>query len=156
MIYHDHCNTVVVRWALREGGVRLAGPSPATLVEPIAPDVLRRDVYTTIREWGQQILADPEQYNNRFYQGLVVLSYARMLHDLHTGRNQSKRAGAEWAKAKLDPRWHALLDRAWLTRPRPEVQVRQPADPADFAATLEFMQVVMAEAERFARQHGLE
>jgi hypothetical protein len=86
LVRSDHCNTVVVRWVVRESGVILAGPPPNTLVQPIPVNVLRREIVDTIKNWGQQILADQEKYNNRFYQGFIVLSYCRMFHDLQTGR----------------------------------------------------------------------
>jgi hypothetical protein len=148
LIRSDHCNSVVVRSVVRDHGIVLAGPNPSTLVDPIPVDVLRKDIAETIYNWGQQILAEPERYRNRFYQGFIVLNYARMLHDLVEGRPGSKRAGAEWAKANLDPAWSALIDRAWDGRPDPAVSVREPADPADFAGTLLFVESIIRESKR--------
>jgi hypothetical protein len=148
LIESDHCNTIVVRWVVREKGMTLAGPPPDTLVEPISADLLRSDIFAVITEWGQEILADPDRYDNRFYQGFIVLSYCRMLHDLHTGENRSKQAGAEWAKRNLDPVWVGLIDRSWSCRPNPAVSVRTPADPADFAATLKFVQTIIDESKK--------
>jgi len=76
-----------------------------------------------------------------------------MLHDLQRGYPGSKRAGAEWAQAHLDPRWKGLIDRAWECRPDPAFSVRQRADPADFASTLEFVAYVMAESARFSAEY---
>jgi hypothetical protein len=101
----NHCNTLLVRWVVREWGVPLAGPAPVTLVDPIPVEALRREMLAVIRDWGRDILADSEHYNNRFYQAFITLSYCRMLHDLHRGYPGSKRAGAEWAKANLDLSW---------------------------------------------------
>jgi hypothetical protein len=143
LIRSDHCNTVVVRWTAREHGGVLAGPSLATLIDPIPVEMLRQDIMATIRDWGHEILANPERYNNRFYQSFIVLSYCRMLHDYLTGSIGSKRAGAEWVKATLNPSWTGLIDRAWDGRPNPALSVRQPADPEDFKSTLEFMQYIM-------------
>ena len=143
LVQSEHCNTVVVRWVVREHGIALAGPSPATLVDPIPVEALRQEIMATIRDWGQQILDEPGCYNNRFYQTFIVLSYCRMLHDLHTGSTGSKRAGAEWAKATLDPSWAGLIDRAWDGRPTPALSVRQPADPTDFKSTLTFVQYII-------------
>jgi hypothetical protein len=148
LIRSDHCNTLVVRWIVRERGIMLAGPSPATLVDPIPVDVLRRQMRETIRSWGEEILGHPERYRNRFYQGFVVLNYCRMLHDLVEGRPGSKRAGAEWAKATLGPEWASLIDRAWDTRPNPAVSVREPPDAADFERTLQLVRLVGREAYR--------
>lgn len=139
LIPSDHCNTVLVRWVVREHGVTLAGPSPALLVDPIPVETLRKEIIATIHDWGQEILANPDHFNNRFYQGFIVLSYCRMLHDHSRGFPGSKLAGAEWAKANLDPRWAGLIDRAWNGRPDPAVSSRQRADPKDFKETLEFI-----------------
>jgi hypothetical protein len=130
LVRSDHCNTLVVRWVVREHGVALAGSTPATLVDPIRVDALRREIGETIRNWGKGILDQPERYRNRFYQGFIVLNYCRMLHDLVAGHPGSKRAGAAWAKATLDPAWSALIDRAWDGRPNPAVAVREPPDSA--------------------------
>lgn len=143
LVRSEHCNTAVVRWTVREYGIALVGPEPSALVDPVSAKVLHREVQETIRDWGRQILTNPEHYNNRFYQSFIVLSYCRMLHSLHTGRIGSKRAGAEWAKGVLDPSWAGLIDRTWAGRPNPEVSVREPADPADFHSTLELVRYII-------------
>jgi hypothetical protein len=150
LIRSDHCDTIVVRWTVREHGLALAGPDPTSLIDPIPVALLRRDILTAIDDWGQQILADPEQYNNRFYQGFITLNYCRMLHDLYSGDTGSKLAGAEWAKENLDPSWAGLIDRAWTTRPDPAVSVRQPADPDDFRSTLAFVQYIIEKSNLYA------
>jgi hypothetical protein len=133
---------------VREHGVVLAGPPPAELVDPITASVLRREIWDTMRDWGREILTEPGRFTNRFYQSFIVLSYCRMLHDLHTGSIGSKREGAEWAKATLDGSWAELIDGAWDGRPNPSLSVRQPADPADFDRTLEFVEYVISAAAR--------
>jgi hypothetical protein len=143
LILSEHCNTAVVRWILHEDGVALTGPSSETLVDPVPDEVLRNEILATMRDWGQEILTEPERFSNRFYQAFIVLSYCRMLHDLHKGRVQSKRAGAEWAKVNLDPAWVGLIDRAWDGRPDPASKVREPADPSEFERTLEFVRYVI-------------
>ena len=150
LVRSNHCNTIVVRWVVRERGIALLGPTPETLVDPIPVEVLRREILATIRDWGQQILAEPEPFNNRFYQSFVVLSYCRMLHDLHSGAIESKVAGAAWAKATLDPSWAGLIDRAWDGRPNPALSIRQPADPAEFRSTLEFVRYAIGVSMKLA------
>jgi hypothetical protein len=147
LIRSVHCNTLVVRWQFRQHGIPLTGPAPTVLVPPIPDAALRREILAVIHDWGGEILANPEHYNNRFYQGFIVLSFCRMLHSLHTGAIQSKRRGAEWARASLDSAWSDLIDRTWATRPVPEVSVRTPADPVDFQRTLEFVRYVTGLAE---------
>ena len=155
LIRSDHCNTVVVRWVVRQQGVKLAGPDPASLVDPIPVAVLRQEILDTILEWGAEILAAPERFNNRFYQGYLVLNHCRMLHDLHAGRAGSKRVGAEWVKATVAKEWLGLIDRAWNGRPDPAVSVRQRPDPREFQRTLRFLAMIMAESKRVAAEFGV-
>jgi hypothetical protein len=79
-----------------------------------------------------------------------------LVHDLHNRYHGSKLAGAEWAKATLDAFWSSLIDPTWAGWPHPEVSVRQPADPADFQATLEFIRYVIDESAAYVRAHQLE
>jgi predicted nucleotidyltransferase len=140
LVRSDHCNTLLVRWIVREKRVTLVGPPPESLVDPVSTELLRAEIFETLTGWGGQILADPTPYENRFYQGFIVLNYCRMLHDLRRGYPGSKREGAEWAKSALDSSWSDLIDRAWDTRPDPAHQVRQPANPDDFERTLRFVE----------------
>jgi predicted nucleotidyltransferase len=149
LVQSDHCNTVVVRWLVREKGVILTGPSPKTLIEEIDIDTLRQDIYNTMHTWGKKILADPERYNNHFYQTFIVLSYCRMLYDLINGTNESKRTGAEWAKKNLDSCWIGLIDRTWAGRPIPEQSIKRPADSEDFTQTLKFVEYIMKESTKY-------
>ena len=139
LICSTHCNTLVVRWVMREKGIVLAGPPTTSLVDPVTKDMLREEIRVDMISWGSEILGDPERFNNRFYQSFVVLSYCRMLHDLQAGSVASKLAGAEWAKSNLDPGWRDLIDRTWAARLNPEITIRQPAEPSDFERTLEFV-----------------
>lgn len=144
-----HCNTLLVRWILREKRVAVLGPPLLPFLDPIEVSALRREMLGVLRGWGREILAEPQPYANRFYQGFIVLSFCRMLHDCSVGYPGSKKAGALWAKANLDSRWSGLIDRSWDTRPNPEFQVRTPAVPADFTATLDFVRYALAESDRY-------
>lgn len=151
LIRSSHCNSLLVRWVVREQGVTLCGPPPKTLVDAIPEVSLISEIFETLIHWGQQILDNPSPFRNRFYQGFIVLSYCRMLHDILTGHPGSKRQGAEWAKKNLDPKWAGLIDRAWLCRPIPERQIKEPPDPNDFNQTLNFVSHIMSESQkRFA------
>jgi predicted nucleotidyltransferase len=147
LIRSDHCNTLVVRRVVRDKGIALSGPSPDILVGTVSDELLRAEIYETLTRWGREILGDPAPYRNRFYQGFIVLSYCRMLHDLRSGRPGSKREGAEWAKSALDPSWASVIDSAWSTRPDPARSVHAPADAEAFERTLRFVEYVIREAE---------
>ncbi|MBZ0276948.1 MAG: DUF4111 domain-containing protein [Anaerolineae bacterium] len=150
LTHSNHCNTALVRWVVREHGVILAGVDPATLVDPIPVAALRREILDVMTYWGHEILADPEAYRNRFYQGYLVLNFCRMLHDLINGFPGSKRAGAAWAKATLDSSWSGLIDRAWACRPYPAISVRTRPDPDDFEATLKLLEIIIHKANEAA------
>jgi hypothetical protein len=154
LIKSEHCNTIVVRWVIREKGVLLAGPAPITLIDPIPAELLRGEILEVITGWGQEIIANPGRYNNHFYQAYIVLNYCRMLHDLYMGFPGSKLAGAEWAKANLNPSWSALIDRTWPGRPDPASSVRRPADPEDFESTLKFVEYVIEESKHYSLQRA--
>lgn len=143
LVRSNHCNTLLVRWVVREKGVTLAGPPPKSLIDPISKQDLREEIYAVIIEWGQEILDAPEKYANHFYQAFILQSYCRMLHDLIRGQPGSKRAGTEWAKRVLDTRWHDLIDRSWAGRIDPARSVRRPADAQDYEQTLQFVRDVM-------------
>ena len=55
-------------------------------------------------------------FNSRFGQSFAVLTYCRMLHTLHAGTVQSKKAGAEWARQFVEPKWTGIIDQAWHER----------------------------------------
>ena len=139
----------MVRWVTRECGITLAGPPPATLIEPVTAAALRREVRATMREWAEDITAGRYRIENRWAQPFVVLSYCRMLHTLRTGRIGSKLAGVRWGMGALDARWASLIQRAWDDRPDPPRKARLPADPQDLAATLDFMRSAIALSDQW-------
>lgn len=145
-----HDNTWVVRWVVRERGITLAGPEPGSLIAPVAPTALRGEVLRTMRDWGERLLAEPQQMNNRWYQPFAVLSYCRMLQTLATGTIQSKLSAARWAQGALDRRWSGLIQRAWDERPNPSLKIRQPADPEDFRSTQDFVRYAIEPSRRYA------
>jgi len=138
LIRDNHDNTAVVRWSLREHGVVLAGPDPKSLVDPVPAEELRRDVLEAMEEW-ETWLRDSEDGIGRRLQGLLVLSYCRILHTLATGRVVSKREAGEWALGALEPEWTGLIQAALDDRPDPWRKVHQPADPDAAARSLAFM-----------------
>jgi hypothetical protein len=154
LIRSDHCNTILVRWIVRNNGVTLQGPPPDTLVDPITKEVLQTEIFETLNYWGQVILDDPTPYNNWFYQTYIVLNFCRMLHDLNRGYPGTKREGTEWAKSVFNSKWSDLIDRAWEGRPDPAMKVRQPADPEDFTLTLELLKVIMKESKSLMLRLG--
>ncbi len=136
-------NSLVVRWIVRERGIRMAGIPAEQLIDPISADSLRQQVISVMRDWGGNIFAGQWKMDNKWAQPYAVLSYCRMLHSLETGRIASKLAGAQWAKNALDHRWADLIQRAWEERPNPSLKVRQPAVDSEVQSTLEFIRYAL-------------
>ena len=133
----NHCNTEVVRWTLREHGVTLAGPDPRSLVDPVSAEQLRADVRWAMREWADWLR--PLTSYSRRGQGVVVLSYCRMLHTLETGSVSTKPAAGDWALGALDPEWASLIRQALADRPDPWAKVLEPATPDAIRRTMAFI-----------------
>jgi hypothetical protein len=145
----DHCNSLVTRWTVREKGVDILGPDPKTLIDPIKPDDLRKEIKDTMIGWSEELLTNPEPYKNRFFQSYLVLNYARMLKNLYDGKIGSKLEGTIWAKSNLDPKWINLIDYCWKERQDTEISVKQPANPDLFKESLEFVSYAVDLARKY-------
>ncbi len=123
------------RYLLRERGIKILGPAPKTLIDPVSPDALRRAMLPALN-WAAKIRA--REIENGAYQAYIVLSLCRILYTLECGDVVSKRAAAQWAKETLDGNWAPLIERAWLRR-----QNLLPADLADVDETLGFIRYAL-------------
>ncbi|KPL85841.1 aminoglycoside adenylyltransferase domain-containing protein [Herpetosiphon geysericola] len=148
LILSTHDNELVMRWTVRECGIALVGPPATNLIDPIDPAELRQEIRNTMHDWAGEMQAGMYQITNQWAQAFTVISYCRMLQSLATGRIHSKRAGVEWALAKLAPKWHPLIEEAWANRPNPSLKYRTAADPGLVAETLDFVRACLARAPR--------
>ena len=117
MTWSTHCNTEVTRWSLRERGVVLAGPQPATFVAPVPAAAMRDAMRASIETLSDDVFSwAPEQvaWSHRYH----VTNHCRVLYSLVTGEVASKRAASLWAAEELDPRWRPLLHRVVEERAR--------------------------------------
>lgn len=146
LIFSDHCDTVVVRWILREYGVPLAGPDPKTLVDPIPPGALRAEIREVVRDYGGKLVREPGTMDSRWHHTFAVVLFCRMLHSLQTGRIDSKKAGVEWALRTLAPQWHGLIERAWARRPDTWRIVHESADAGEVEETVAFVREALRTA----------
>jgi predicted nucleotidyltransferase len=108
MVWSDHCNREVVRWSLRERGVVLAGPDPATFVAPVPGPILSARMRAELRTLTSDIL-EWADLGHGWTQRYLVTTYCRVLYTLVTGSVTSKRAALLWAEEVLDSRWRPLL-----------------------------------------------
>ncbi len=149
LVLSDHDNTLVVRWVVREYGIPLAGKDPKELIDVVPASDLRREIFSTMQEWAEEIFSGQWKMDSKWAQPYAVLSYCRMLHSLHTGRIASKVAGAQWAKSTLDKRWAGLIQRAWEERPNPSWKVRQLADAGEVKNTIEFIHFALKAGQSY-------
>ena len=143
LVLSNHDNTLVVRWVVREHGITLAGIPAKELIDFVPANDLRKEILSTMQEWGSEIISGQWKMENKWAQPFVVLMYCRMLHSLNTGRIASKRSGAQWAKNTLDHRWAGLIQQAWDERPDPSLKVRQPVQASAVKDTIEFVRFAL-------------
>ena len=148
-----HDNQWHVRWILRERAITLTGPDPKSLLQAVSTRELRSEMRTTIETIQANCIAEmgkPLQwFNTRFGQSFTVLTCCRMLHTLHTGTVESKRAAVTWAEQSLDANWRELIRQAWAERngARFGLKVRQPADAGLLQETALFIAYALNELD---------
>lgn len=145
----DHDNTLVVRWEIREKGITVIGPDPKTLIDPITPDDLRREIKEFHAGWTPGFIANPDIWENRFYQVFFVLHFSRALQDLEEGKITSKKEAMIWAKKNLDPKWYDLIDYSWNERKDESISIKQPANKEKWKETLEFAKYALEKIREF-------
>jgi len=136
---YDNCQ--IVRWVLREKGVRLLGPPPATLVDPVGAEDLRRETAEMLACNRLRLSGDLSWFGTVYGQACGVLVFARALETLETGEVRSKRSALSFAQARLEPRWAELVGAAFDARARhaADPDLDRPADPQAVAETLAFL-----------------
>lgn len=157
-----HDNQWHVRWILRERGITLVGPKPETILQSIPSEELSNEIKTAMLQimkfFEDEINGPLTFFNSRFGQSFTVLTYCRMLHTLQTGTVQSKKAGMQWAKQVVDPKWVKLIDQAWHEREgvRFMVKIRQRAEQTLLYETLEFTRYAISQIDVIEAQARLE
>jgi hypothetical protein len=109
-----HSDWVIHRYTVRERGIALFGPPPATLIDPISPDDVRAATAGVLRSWwgtaeGLTYVRDATPETLAVY---IVPTMCRALYALEFGAVISKPAACRWALAALDVRWHPLIERS--------------------------------------------
>ncbi|MCB8954506.1 MAG: DUF4111 domain-containing protein [Ardenticatenales bacterium] len=127
---------IIQRHILRQHGLALAGPSPRTLIDPVPAESLRQAAWGILDTWWRAKLDDPALLRTTEYQSYAVLTMCRALYTMRHGQVVSKTAAADWARAHLETRWHALI--AWALAWPDDDSVDHFADTLAFvAATLQ-------------------
>ena len=136
---------VIQRSILRARSLRLYGPDPRELIDPVSPGDLRVAMRALLNGRLAALVGDPSEIDTRGYQSYFVLTVCRVLYTLEHGSVLSKPAAAEWGKATLDPRWGALIEHAIRGRQSPD----GPPDPDELAATLAFIGYALERSHLF-------
>ena len=131
------------RQYLRQGGIKVFGPSPADLIDPISSDRLR-EAMSTWQTWLPLLIADPSQIRSRGYQSYIVLTLARILFTQKTGALASKPQAIAWLKHNGSGEWDKLLDDAWIGRKDPE----SPISPGMIDQTLKLARQVLVQRNK--------
>jgi len=148
-----HDNQWHVRWILRERGITLIGQKPETILQSIPLNKLCNEIKTVMLQvmklFEDEINHPLSFFNSKFGQSFAVLTYCRMLHTLHTGTVQSKKAAVKWAKQFVEPKWVKIIDQAWHEREgvRFGVKIGQQAEPTLLYETLEFIKYAVAQID---------
>jgi hypothetical protein len=135
---YDNCQ--LVRWVLREKGVRLIGPPAATLIERVSGEALRREAAEMLACNIERLAGDLSWFMTAYGQASGALVFARALETLETGEVRSKRSAVGFAQARLGLRWADLVTAAFAERARDgaEPNAERPAEPPAVAETLAF------------------
>ena len=137
MQWSTHCNNEWTRWTLRERGITLDGPPPATLVDPVPPRALRARMRAALPTLLDDLATWVDIETNAWGQRYAVMTAARQLYTLATGEVTSKPEALRWAMATLDPEWEPLLQATLRDRSGFDPVARP--DPAVVARTREFV-----------------
>lgn len=143
-------DTWVIHWYIvREHGVAIAGPNPRSLIDPIAPDDLRRVTVSLADSWLEQARHDDAALRLRGPQVYMVRTLCRMLYTLDHGAVVSKPVAARWAQQTLDERWMPLITRTMAWRKDPDYQDTPSSD--EIRETLAFIEYTFARCQRLRR-----
>lgn len=112
-----HGNDMVHRWVLREHGIVLLGPPPASVVAPVESADLQREALSELDGLPQSLL-DWLDLDIAWAQRYLVVTYCRVLFTLTIGRVASKPEALRWAARTLDPAWETLIRQTLEDRTR--------------------------------------
>lgn len=132
---------VLLRRVLLESGITLAGPAPATLVEPVTPEELRQANLMDLHGWFEPMLENSAQLESFGYQPYAVLTMCRVLYTHERGAIVSKQAAAKWAQESLGEPWNSLIERAWIGRHHPGIK----ASSEEIERTQDFIRFVIGQ-----------
>ncbi|MFN8445204.1 MAG: DUF4111 domain-containing protein [Caldilineaceae bacterium] len=124
LAWREHqSNWIVERWAVREHGIRLFGPDPKTLIDPVSTEQWVEAVRSRLQDWVDWANQsdDPDWQLPRSHKAYAVETICRILCTLTTQQLPSKRQAVAWAKQTLPDPWRSIIVRAEAWRNDPTV-----------------------------------
>lgn len=109
-----HSDWVIHRYTVREHGITLFGSPPATLIDPVSADDVRRATAGVLRSWwatpeAAAYIRDASLSTLAVY---VAPTMCRALYALERGEVISKPAACRWALATQEARWWPVIEGA--------------------------------------------
>jgi predicted nucleotidyltransferase len=140
--FHD-ANWIIERAIVRERGVVLAGPPPATLLDPVTPEWLREATCQQMGgDWWRATIHDEVWLRLRPYAAFAVLTFCRALYTLEHGAYCSKPVAAAWVSERY-PAWRPVITWA-LTRRGDHCAAHDDTTPGELADVLAFLRAALA------------
>jgi predicted nucleotidyltransferase len=140
---------IIQRYILREQGVVVAGPIPATLIDPIQPQDIKRAVLEVLHDWWAPMLENnPDFLQNNEYQAYAILTMCRSLYTLNHGTIASKPISACWAQETVDSKWICLIE--WALKWNHLMQSNKKNE------TIEFIQYTLEHSRNYVGNETLE
>ena len=143
--FHD-ANWIIERAIVRERGIALWGPSPATLIDPVSPQQLRAATCQQLVDFWQPRIHDDAWPRPRLYPAFAVLTLCRALYTIRLGAYCSKPVAAIWAVEKHSA-WRPVI--AWALAHRAD---HGDATPSEFAAAIAMLREALAKAQSLCGQ----
>lgn len=143
MEWSTHDNNEIFRWVLMNRALVIAGPEPATLLDEVPSEVVRREAVTLGVSRAQDIAAEREYLDNAWAQPHEVLTRCRILYTATTGEVAGKHVAGEWCKAVVAAEWHDLIDAAIRARANPSERARSTVEPEVADRTWRFVEYMV-------------
>ncbi|MCC6455577.1 MAG: DUF4111 domain-containing protein [Caldilineaceae bacterium] len=125
----------LVNWYIvREKGVTLFGPSPKTILDPIAKEEFVDIVRENAKAWAQRL----DEFQTRGSQAYAILTLCRALYTSTHGEQLSKKQAALWAAQEF-PQWSALIQNALWWREKSWEQDESVDHAATFPEAVRFV-----------------
>ena len=144
MEWSTHDNNEIFRWVLLNRALIIAGPEPATMLDEVPSEVVRREAVTLGVSRAEDIAAEREYLENAWGQPHEVLTRCRILYTAATGEVAGKHVAGEWCKAVVSAEWHDLIDAAIRARANPSERARTTVESELADRTWRFVEYMLA------------